>query len=173
MQRKTMFYQRFVNWIKGSVIVDFSTEHNMYLPLILNFKFLSISRTADVAHGNAIPSENDVYRQTFLFVSSQPLIPQKYHWYHRNQNKKRKLFCKIDIWSQHKTFLNIFKQRWRAKIDVSNVTLFIVSLKTRSDNLEYIRLFSAKNGERLCERKSNNGITGNEDSSIQIKMTKF
>ena len=38
----------------------------------------------DVAHGNAIPSENDVYRQTFLFVSSQPLIPQKYHWYRGN-----------------------------------------------------------------------------------------
>jgi len=33
----------------------------------------------NVAHGNAIPSENDVYRQTFLFVSSQPLITQKYH----------------------------------------------------------------------------------------------
>jgi len=42
-----------------------------------------------VAHGNAIPSENDVYRQTFLFVSSQPLIPQKYHWYHWYQNKNR------------------------------------------------------------------------------------
>ena len=31
----------------------------------------------DVAHGNAIPSENDVCRQTFLCVSLQPLIPQK------------------------------------------------------------------------------------------------
>jgi len=29
MQRKTMFYQRFFNWIKGSVIIDFSTEHNL------------------------------------------------------------------------------------------------------------------------------------------------
>ena len=28
MQRKTVFYQRFVNWIKVSVIIDFSTEHN-------------------------------------------------------------------------------------------------------------------------------------------------
>ena len=50
MQRKTMFYQRFVNWIKGSVIIDFSTEHNQYLLLILIFffifYFLSILRTA-------------------------------------------------------------------------------------------------------------------------------
>jgi len=29
MQRKTMFYQRFVNLIKGLVIIDFSTEHNL------------------------------------------------------------------------------------------------------------------------------------------------
>ena len=29
MQRKVMFYQRFVNWIKGSVIIDFSTEHDL------------------------------------------------------------------------------------------------------------------------------------------------
>jgi len=32
MQRKTMFYQRFVNfltWIKGLVNIDFSTEHNL------------------------------------------------------------------------------------------------------------------------------------------------
>jgi len=28
MQRNTMYYQRFVNWIKGSVIIHFSTEHN-------------------------------------------------------------------------------------------------------------------------------------------------
>jgi len=46
-------------------------------------------------------------------------------------------------------------------------------LKTKSNNLKSIRPFSAKIGERLCEMKSNNGITGNEDSSIQIKMTKF
>ena len=46
------------------------------------------SDSCDVAHGNAIPSESDVYRQTFLFLSSQPLIPQKYHWYYRNHNKK-------------------------------------------------------------------------------------
>jgi len=58
-----------------------------------------------VAHGNAIPSENDVYRQTFLCVSSHSLIPQKYHWYHRNQNKKGKRFCKINIYEVNiKTF---------------------------------------------------------------------
>ena len=52
----------------------------------------------DVAPGNAIPSENDVCIQTFLFVSSQPLVPQKYLWYQRNQDKKGKRFCKIDIY---------------------------------------------------------------------------
>jgi len=36
MQRKTMFYQRFVNWIKGSVIIDFSTEHN-WTSITVNF----------------------------------------------------------------------------------------------------------------------------------------
>jgi len=29
MQRKTMFYQRFVNWIKRWVIIHFFTEHNL------------------------------------------------------------------------------------------------------------------------------------------------
>ena len=29
MQRKKMFHQLLVNWIKGSVIIDFSTEHNL------------------------------------------------------------------------------------------------------------------------------------------------
>jgi len=45
-----MFYQRFVNWIKGSVIIDFYTEHNL---TSINrqlkksfFLFLSIWRTA-------------------------------------------------------------------------------------------------------------------------------
>ena len=34
--KKNDFYQRFVNWIKGSVITDFSTEH--YLPVFtVNF----------------------------------------------------------------------------------------------------------------------------------------
>jgi len=48
MRRKTMFYQRFFNWIKGSVIIDFSTEHNLtsILPL-----FFSIWRTAPLTAG--------------------------------------------------------------------------------------------------------------------------
>jgi len=55
MQRKIMFYKRFVNWIKGPVIIDFPNEHyltSIYLPLILIlfsfiFIFLRIWRTAD------------------------------------------------------------------------------------------------------------------------------
>ena len=42
MQRKTMFYQRFSTELRGqydSVIIDFSTELDQYLPLIL-FYFL-------------------------------------------------------------------------------------------------------------------------------------
>jgi len=47
MQRKKMFYQRFFNWIKWSVIIDFSTEHNLTsIYPFFHFLFLSIWRTA-------------------------------------------------------------------------------------------------------------------------------
>ena len=51
MQRKTMFYQWFVNWIKRSVIIDFSTEHNstsftVNFNIFFIFYFLSIWSTA-------------------------------------------------------------------------------------------------------------------------------
>ena len=38
------------------------------------------------------------YTDKHFCVSSQPLITQKYHEYHRNQNKKGKRFCKNNIY---------------------------------------------------------------------------
>jgi len=39
MQRKTMFTNDLSIELMGSVIIDFSTEHDQYLPLILIFFF--------------------------------------------------------------------------------------------------------------------------------------
>ena len=82
-----MFYQRFFNWIKGLVIIDFSTEHNL-TSIIVNFiyffpffYFLSIWKTAalkskthnlDLICPNAV--KEVIWNNSFQFFSSHCML---------------------------------------------------------------------------------------------------
>jgi len=109
MQRKTMFYERFFNWIKGSVIIDFSSEHNLtsiYRKFFLSF--LSIWKAAVLNATNERRNQQtnkqtnnnrQINKQTHFF--KREIVSYKLNNYIESEQtslKKRSAVCVNDVY---------------------------------------------------------------------------